>query len=86
MRLIPLGAHARLALPAALMRLTTLVLAGVAVVPASSSSASSTAVASVFALGAMTKAPVVDGPELLAVIGAVVVHIAEGAEPATALG
>jgi hypothetical protein len=52
----------------------------------SSTSASFAAVASVAALGASTKAPVMDGPELLAVVGVVVVHVVEDAEWAAALG
>ena len=50
------------------------------VVPASSTSASSTDVASVIVLGESTEAPIAGGPELLTVIGIVVVHVVEGAE------
>ena len=86
MRLVPPGALARQVLLAILARLVTPLLAGDAVVPASSTSASSMVIASVVALGASTEAPVVDGPELLTVIGVVVVHVVEGAERAVGLG
>ena len=78
MRMAPPGAIARLALLAVLTRLITPVLTGVAIVTA--------AVASVVALGATAEAPVADGPELLAVVGVVVVHVVEDAERAAALG
>ena len=85
MRLVPLGALARLALPAFLMRLMAPLLTGAVVVLASSTSASSMAVASIVALEATTEAPVVDGPELLTVIGVVAVYDVEDAERTAAL-
>ena len=69
----------RLALAAILTRLIAPLLARVAGVPASLALASSAAVASIVALGAMTEAPIADGPELLAVVGVVVVHVVEDA-------
>ena len=50
------------------------------------SSASSTAVAPVVALRALADASVADGPELLALVGVLDVHIVEGTECTTALG
>jgi hypothetical protein len=85
-RLISPGALARLALPAVLTRLVMPLLARPTVVPASSASASSTAVALIVALGASTEAPVTDGPELVAVIGVVAVYVVEDAEWTAALG
>ncbi len=61
-------------------------LAMVAAVPGSSTSAASTTVASIVALVASTEAPLVEGPELLAVVGVVAVNIVEDAEPSVALG
>ena len=85
-RLVPPGTLTRLVLPVVLTRPVAPLLAGAALVPASSTSASSTVVASVVALGASTEAPIADGPELLAVIGVVAVHVVEDAERAAALG
>ena len=86
MRLISPSALTRLALPAVLTRLVAPLLAGAAVVPASSTSSSSLAVAPVVALGVSTEAPIADGPELLTVAGVVAVYVVEGAERSAALG
>ena len=72
--------------PTVITRMIAPVLAGVAVVPASPTSASSTAIAAVFVLRAAAKAPVLDGPEFLAVVGVLVVYILEDAECAAAVG
>ena len=85
-RLIPPGTLARLILPAVLTRPVAPLLAGAAIVPASSTSSSSSAVAPVVALGASTEASISNGPELLTVIGVVAVHVVEGAEWSAALG
>jgi hypothetical protein len=85
-RLVPLGALARLALPAILTGLVMPVLAGVAVVPASNTSTSSAVIATVIALRAAAKALVPDGPELLAVVGVVAMHVVEDADRTAALG
>jgi hypothetical protein len=85
-RLITPEPIVRLVAPAVLMRLVTPVLTGVAVVPASPTSASSTAIAAVVALGAVAKAPISNGPELLAVVGVVAVDIVEDAKWVAALG
>ena len=61
-------------------------LAGAAVVPASPTLSSSSAVAPVVALGASTEAPIADGAELLTVVGVVVIQVMEGAERSAALG
>ena len=86
MRLIPPGALTRLVMPEVVARSVAPLLAGAMVVPASSTSASSMAVASVVELGASTEVPVTDGPELLTVVGVVAVHIVEGVERAVGLG
>ena len=78
-RLVTPGAVARWALPAVLARLIVPALAGVMVVPAASTTASSTAVAMVFALGPAANAPVADRPELLAFVGIVAVDVMEDA-------
>ena len=56
------------------------------VTPVSSTSATSVTVALIIALEASTEAPVAEGPKLLAVVGAVVVHVVEGAERAVGFG
>ena len=85
-RLIPPGTLARLALPANLPRLVTPPLVMVAAVPASSTSVASATVALIVALRASTDMPFSHDPELLAFVGVVAVHIAEGAERSAALG
>ena len=85
-RLVSPGALARLVLPAVLTRLVAPLLAGAAVVPASSTSSSSSAIAPVIALGASTEASITDGPKLLTVVGVVDVHIVKDAERPVALG
>ena len=85
-RLIPPVTLARLILLAVLTRLVMPLLEGVTDVPASSTSTSSTAVASIIALGAMLEAPVADGPKLLTVFGVVAMYIVEDAERSIALG
>ena len=84
-RLVPPGALTRLVLPAVLVRPVAPLLAGAAVVPASSTSSSSV-VASVITLGTSAEAPIADGSDLLTVVGVVVVHFVEGAEWAVGLG
>ena len=86
MRLVPLGALTRLVLPTVLTRPVRPLLAWATVVPASSTSSSSSAVASVIALGASTEAPITDDPEPLIVAGVVAVYVVEGAERAASLG
>ena len=85
-RLLPPGALAWLVLAAVLTRPVVPLLAGATVVPASSTSSSSSAVAPVVALGALTEAPIMDGPELLTVVGVVAVHVVEDVKWAAALG
>jgi hypothetical protein len=76
-RLATPGTVARWALPAVLARLIAPALPGVAVIPAASTTASSTAIAAVVALGPAANAPVADCPELLAVVGIVAVDVME---------
>ena len=85
-RLIPPGALTRLVLPAVLARPVAPLLAGAAVVPTSSTSSTSSAVAPVIALGASTEASISNGPELLTIVGVVAVYVVEGAERTAALG
>ena len=78
-RLIPPGALTRLVLPGVLVRPVAPLLAGAAIVPASSTSSSSSAVAPVVALGVSTEASISNGSELLSVIGVVAVYVVESA-------
>ena len=78
-RLIPLGALAKVVLPAVLTRPVTPLLARAIVVPASATTSSSSAVAPVIALGASTEASFSNGSELLAVAGVVAMQVMEGA-------
>ena len=57
-----------------------------AIVLASSASSSSSVIAPVVALGASTEVSILNGPELLTVIGVVVVYVVEGTERLTAFG
>ena len=82
MRRVPLGALARLVLPAVLTRPVAPLLARATVVPASAS----VAVAPVVALGASTVASFPYGSEILAVAGVMGVQVVEGAEWTAALG
>ena len=86
MRLVPLGALARLILPAVLTRPVVPLLARATVLPASATTSSSSAVAPVAALEASIKAPFANGPELLTIDGVVGVQVVEGAERTAALG
>jgi len=86
MRLLSPGALARLALPAVLTRLVVPLLTAVTSILASSTSAASTTVAPIVALGASTNAPVAESPDLLVVASVVVVDVMEGAEWPLALG
>ena len=86
MRRVPPGALVRLVLPAVLTRPVAPLLARATVVPASATTSSSSAVAPVAALRASTEASIVNGPELLTIVGVVVVHVVEGAERSAALG
>ena len=85
-RLIPLGALARLILPAVLTRPVVPLLARAMVVPVSDSASSSAVVAPVVALGASTEASFLYGSEILTVAGVVGVQVVEGTERTTALG
>ena len=85
-RLVPPGALARLILPAVLARPVVPLLARATVVPASATMSSSSAVASVAALGASTEASFPNGFELLTVAGVVGMQVVEGAERSATLG
>ena len=85
-RLVPLGALARLVLPAVLTRPVTPLLARATVVPASATTSSSSPVAPVVALGSSTEASFSNGSELLTVAGVVGIQVVEGAERSAALG
>ena len=84
MRLIPPGTLVRQILPVVLTRPVAPLLAWATVVPTSSISASSAAVAAVDALGAAAKAPIMDRPELLVVVGVVAVDVVEDVERSVA--
>ena len=85
-RLVSPGTLARMILPVVLMRTVTPLLAWATVIPVFATMSSSSAVAPVVALGASTEASILNGPELLTVVGVVAVHVAEDAEWAAALG
>ena len=75
--LVPPRTIARLVLPAVFMRLVMPTPAGATTIPATSVATSSTVIDAVLVLRASAKAPVAYSPELLAVIGVVVVHVVE---------
>ena len=85
-RLVAPGALMRLLLPVVLTRPVAPLLTGAAVVPASSTSSSSSAIAPVVALRASTEASISDGPELLTIVGVVAMYMVEGAERTATLG
>ena len=85
-RLIPPSPLARLVLLALLARVVTPLLARASVVPSFSTSSSSSVVAPVIALGALTVASFLYGSKLLAVAGVVGVQVMEGAERSAILG
>ena len=81
-RLIPPSPLAGLVLLAILARSVTPLLARTSIVPSSSTSSSSSAIAPVVALGASTDASFSNGPELLAFVGVVGVEVVVHAVPA----